>query len=322
MSVLRFVLRRLAYGALITLAVSALTFAMLELAPGEFFDDLKLDATVGAGTVNAMRQEHGLTASAPVRYVRWLGDVARGDFGLSLAHRAPVAPLLWERTRNTLLLTVPALLVAWLLALPLGLWTARHRGRIFDRVCSGATSTLLALPDLLIGLMMLLVALKTGLFPIGGMFAPGSGDADTASRARDLAMHAVLPLCAIVLSTLPTIVRHVRASAIDAAQAPAVRAARGHGICGWRLDLRYVLTIAANPLVSLAGLSVAALLSASLLIEVVMSWPGLGPLLVEALLARDVHVVLGASMLATLFLVGGNLLADLTLLAVDPRIRA
>jgi peptide/nickel transport system permease protein len=322
MSVLRFVLRRLAYGALITLGVSILTFTMLELAPGEFFDDLKLDATVGAGTIETLRQEHGLTASAPVRYVRWLGDVVRGDFGLSLAHRAPVAPLLWERTRNTLILTVPALLAAWLIALPLGLWTARRRGRLFDRLTSGATSALLALPDLLIGLLMLLIALKSGLFPAGGMFSPGSADGETTGRLRDLAMHAVLPLCAIVLSTLPAILRHVRASAIDAAQAPAVRAARGHGIRGWRLDLRYVLTIAANPLISLAGLSIAALLSASLLIEVVMSWPGLGPLLVEALLARDVHVVLGASMLATVFLVGGNLLADLALFAVDPRIRA
>jgi peptide/nickel transport system permease protein len=169
---------------------------------------------------------------------------------------------------------------------------------------------------------MLLFALKSGLFPAGGMFSPGLADGETAGRLGDLAMHAVLPLCAIVLSTLPAILRHVRASAIDAAQAPAVRAARGHGIQGWRLDLRYILTIAANPLVSLAGLSIAALLSASLLIEVVMSWPGLGPLLVEALLARDVHVVLGASMLATVFLVGGNLLADLVLFAVDPRIRA
>jgi len=322
MSVWRFVLRRLAYGALITLGVSVLTFTMLELAPGQFFDDLKLDATVGAGAIETLRREHGLTASAPVRYVRWLGDVVRGDFGLSLAHRAPVAPLLWERARNTLMLTVPALFIAWLIALPLGLWTARHRGRLFDRFCSGATSTLLALPDLLIGLLMLLVALKSGLFPAGGMFSPGAADGDLATRASDLVMHAVLPLCAIVLSTMPTILRHVRASAIDAAQAPAIRAARGHGISGWRLDLRYVLTIAANPLISLAGLSVAALLSASLLIEVVMSWPGLGPLLVEALLARDVHVVLGASMLATLFLVAGHLLADLTLFAVDPRIRA
>jgi peptide/nickel transport system permease protein len=322
MSVLRFILRRLAYGAAITLGVSALTFTMLELAPGEFFDDLKLDATVSAGTIETLREEHQLTTSAPVRYVRWLGAVVRGDFGLSLAHRAPVAPLLWERTRNTLILTVPALLIAWLVALPLGLWTARHRGRLFDRAASAATSAMLAVPDLLIGLLMLLIALKSGLFPTGGMFSPGAADADAPSRARDLALHAVLPLCAIVLGTLPTILRHVRASAIDAAHAPAVRAARGHGIRGWRLDLHYVLSIAANPLISLAGLSVAALLSASLLIEVVMSWPGLGPLLVEALLARDAHVVLGASMLATLFLVAGNLLADLTLFAVDPRIRA
>jgi peptide/nickel transport system permease protein len=322
MSILRFVLSRLAYGVLITLGVSLLTFTMLELAPGDFFDDLKLDATVGTGTIETLRREHGLTASAPVRYVQWLGSVVSGDFGLSLAHRAPVAPLLWERTRNTLILTVPALFIAWLIALPLGVWTARHRGRLFDRLCSGATSGLLALPDLLIGLLMLLIAVKSGLFPAGGMFSPGSADGDMAGRLRDLTMHAVLPLCAIVLSTLPAILRHVRASAIDAAQTPAVRAARGHGIGGWRLDLRYILTIAANPLISLAGLSIATLLSASLLIEVVMSWPGLGPLLVEALLARDVHVVLGASMLATVFLVGGNLLADLALFAVDPRIRA
>jgi peptide/nickel transport system permease protein len=305
-----------------TLGVSVLTFALLELAPGEFYDDLRLDATVGAGAIETLRQTHGLSSSAPVRYLHWLGDVVRGDFGVSLAHHAPVAPLLLERTRNTLVLTMPALLLAWLIAVPLGLWMARHRGRVDDRLCSGTTSALLAVPDLLIGLMMLLIALKSGLFPAGGMFSPGSGDADAWSRTRDVTMHAVLPVCAIVLSTLPTILRHVRTSAVDARQAPAVRAARGHGIRGWRLDLRYVLPMAANPLISLAGLSVGALLSASLLIEVVMSWPGLGPLLVEALLARDVHVVLGASMLATVFLVGGNLLADLTLLAVDPRIRA
>jgi peptide/nickel transport system permease protein len=318
---LHFVLRRLGHGVLIMLGVSLFTFGMLELAPGEFFDDLKLDATVASGTVEALREAHGLNQSAPVRYVQWLGSVLRGDFGVSLAHRAPVAPLLWERTRNTLVLTVPAMLVTWLVALPLGLWAARNRGRIIDRLCTSATSAMLAVPDLLLGLLMLLVALKTGLFPTGGMFSPGADETGLGSRLADLALHAFLPLCAIVACTLPAVLRHVRASAIDAGQAPSVRAARGHGIRGWRLDLRYVLTIAANPLISLAGLSIAALLSASLLIEVVMSWPGLGPLLVEALLARDVHVVLGASMLATLFLVAGNLLADLTLFAVDPRIR-
>ena len=321
MSALRFVLSRVMHGFLIMLGVSVLTFTMLELAPGEFFDDLKLDASVSAGAVDALRETNGLTQSPLARYWHWLGSVARGDFGVSLAHRSPVAPLLWERTRNTLMLTVPALIITWMIALPVGLWTARNRGRLLDRVCTGATSAFLAVPDLLVGLLMLLVALSTGLFPTGGMFSPGTASSDTGARLRDLAMHAVLPLCAIVISTLPMILRHVRASAIDATQAPAVRAARGHGIRGWRLDLRYVLTIAANPLISLAGLSIAGLLSASLLIEVVMSWPGLGPLVVEALLARDVHVVLGASMLGTIFLIAGNLLADVTLYVVDPRIR-
>jgi peptide/nickel transport system permease protein len=322
MSALRFVLSRLMHGLLIMLGVSVLTFSMLELAPGEFFDDLKLDASVSAGAMDGLRETNGLTLSPLIRYSRWLGSVARGDFGVSLAHHSPVAPLLWERTRNTLMLTVPALIITWMIALPVGLWAARNRGRLFDRVCTGATATFLAIPDLLIGLLMLLLALSTGLFPTGGMFSPGAASGDGGARLLDLARHAVLPLCAIVVSTLPTILRHVRASAIDATQTPAVRAARGHGIRGWRLDLRYVLTIAANPLISLAGLSIAGLLSASLLIEVVMSWPGLGPLVVEALLARDVHVVLGASMLATMFLIAGNLLADVALYVVDPRIRA
>jgi peptide/nickel transport system permease protein len=232
-----------------------------------------------------------------------------------------VSSVIWERTGNTLLLTIPALLLTWCLAMPLGIWVARRRDQWVDRVCSGVTSTLVALPDLLVAMLLLLIALRTGLFPTGGMHAPGADELGVGARLWDLGRHAFLPLCALVATALPSLVRHVRASVIEAAQAPAVRAARAHGIGRSRITLRYVLPLAANPLISLAGLSIATLLSASLLIEVVMSWPGLGPLLVEALLAKDVHVVLSASMLASALLVAGNLAADLALRAVDPRIR-
>jgi peptide/nickel transport system permease protein len=319
---MRFVLTRLGHSALVLLLVSVLTFALIDLAPGEFFDDLKVDAHVGSTTVETLRQQSGLNQTSPARYVAWLRSVVRGDFGVSLAHRVPVGSLLWERARNTLLLTIPATLVCWMVALPLGLWLARHRGRWTDRIFSAASSTLLSLPDIFVALLLLLVALRSGAFPTGGMFSPGADTLDVMARARDVATHAFLPFCALLLVLLPPVLRHVRASAIEAVDAPAVCAARGHGISGWHLATRYILPLSANPLISLAGLSCAALVSASLLIEVVMSWPGLGPLLVESLLAKDVHVVLGASMLATMFLVTGNLLADLTLYAVDPRVRS
>jgi peptide/nickel transport system permease protein len=313
--------RRIGYSIAMLFAASVLTFALLELAPGDFFTELQTDTQVAAPTVEALRTQYGMTQSPVVRYWQWLRSFVQGDLGFSLAHGAPVSSVIWVRAANTLLLTVPAMLLTWCLALPLGIWVARRRDQWVDRLCSGVTSTLVAMPDLLVALLLLLLALRTGLFPTGGMRTPGADELGFGAGLWDLGVHAFLPLCALVATALPSLIRHVQASVIEAAEAPAVQAARGHGITRSRITLRYVLPLAANPLVSLAGLSIATLLSTSLLIEVVMSWPGLGPLLVEALLAKDVHVVLSVSMLASVLLVSGNVAADLALYAVDPRIR-
>jgi peptide/nickel transport system permease protein len=131
----------------------------------------------------------------------------------------------------------------------------------------------------------------------------------------------MLPVSVLVLTALPLLVRHVRSAMIGVLEAPFLQAARGHGIPRRRLLYRYALPAAANPLISLFGFSVGTLLSGSLLVEVVMSWPGLGPLLVEAILSRDLYVVIGGVLLSTLFLVIGNLIADLLLYWADPRTR-
>ncbi len=143
----------------------------------------------------------------------------------------------------------------------------------------------------------------------------------TIHKLHDLALHMVLPVTALVLSALPLLVRHVRAAVADVLNAPFLLAAAGHGIPRRTLLYRYALPAAANPLISLFGFSIGTLLSGSLLIEVVMSWPGLGPILLEAILARDLYVVVGGIVFSTLFLVGGNLFADLVLYWADPRIR-
>ena len=157
--------------------------------------------------------------------------------------------------------------------------------------------------------------------PAGGMYSVGYSTFTFWGKVGDVSAHLILPASALVLGTLPTLVRHVRASTIEVLDAPFVRTALAHGIPRRRLLWRHVLPPAANPLISLFGVSMGTLLSASLLVEVIMSWPGLGPLVLEAILARDLYLVIGAVMFSTLFLIGGSLIGDLMLYAADPRIR-
>jgi peptide/nickel transport system permease protein len=302
--------------------VSVLSFLLADMAPGDFFGEMRLDPRMSEETVRALRARHGLDRPLPERYVRWVGSLLRGELGFSFAYGRPVAELIAPRARNTLLLTVSATVLVWLLAVPLGVWWATRGQRPAGYALAGLTALLLAVPDLVVAFALLLLAVRTGWLPAGGMMSLQAGAFSATGRAVDLAAHLVLPVAALVIGALPVLVRHVRSAVADTLDAPFARAARAHGIPERRVLFRHVLPAAANPLISLFGLSLAGLLSMSLLIEVVMSWPGLGPLLLEAILARDLHLVLGPVLASTVFLLAGNLAADLLLLFADPRIRA
>jgi len=168
---------------------------------------------------------------------------------------------------------------------------------------------------------LLLLAVRTGYFPTGGMVSLSFAELGPWDKVKDVASHFFIPVTALIMANLPVLVRHIRASLIEVLQAPFIQAARASGIPERRLLFRYALRAAANPLISLLGLSIAALLSASLVVETIMSWPGLGPLLLEAVAARDLHLVVGVVMCSTILLVAGSLLADTLLYWVDPRIR-
>ena len=257
----------------------------------------------------------------PVRYWRWLRSAIRGDFGYSFAYNAPVAPLLRTRALNTIVLAGVSTTIAWIFALAIGLWNASRAGRWDDRISAGALSLSLAVPDVLVSLLALLIAVRSGLFPVGGLTSSRFEELSLLQKTRDISWHMVLPVAALAFGLIPALARHVRSAVMQASAAPFARAARAHGIGPARLLFRHVLPAAANPLISLFGVSLATLLSISLLVEVIMSWPGLGPFFLEAIMARDVYVVIGVVLLSTSFLVAGTLVADALLLAADPRIR-
>ncbi len=308
-------------AAFLLIGVSILTFLFSTLAPGNYFDEMRLNPQISPETVTALRTQYQLDRPMPVRYARWVRSLLHGEMGFSFAYNSPVAPLLWVRARNTLLLTLIATVLAWALALPLGIWSATTLGRMPDRIVSWATAALLVIPDLVLALGLLILAVRSGWFPTGGMVSVGFENFSGLQQVRDIALHMELPVIALVFSALPILVRHVRAALVDVLESPFLRAAASHGIPRRTLLYLYALRAAANPLISLFGFSVGALLSGSLLVEVVMSWPGLGPLLLEAILARDLYVVIGGVLFSTMFLVLGNFLADLLVYWADPRIR-
>jgi peptide/nickel transport system permease protein len=318
---MRYLLRRLVHAVFLLIGVSLLTFVFTVLAPGNYFDEMRLNPQISPETIAALRSQYEIDRPVPVRYVHWVSSMFHGDMGFSFAYNMPVAPLLLVRARNTLLLTVTAMLLAWAIALPLGIWSAERLGRLPDRLLSWGTAALMVIPDLALALGILVIAVRSGRLPTGGIVSLNFESLSLLGKIRDLLLHLTLPVVALVLSILPQLVRHVRAAMAEVLGEPFLLTAEGHGIPRRTLLYRYALPAAANPLISLLGFSIGTLLSGSLLIEVVMGWPGLGPFLLEAILARDLYVVIGGVLLSTLFLITGNFLADALLYWVDPRIR-
>lgn len=320
---MKFLARRLFHSFLMLFGVSLLSFVFLQLAPGSFFDEMRLNPRISSQAIDQLYKQYGLDKPLPLRYLTWIRSVAKGDCGISLAYNSPVAPLILARSENTLLLTGSAALLSWMIALPVGILSAgaRRRHRWFDRSCTLATTVLLVVPDLLLALGFLWIALHTQWLPAGRMTSPGLAEQDRWTHMRDIALHMTAPLSVLVLTSLPLLVRHIRAAMIDALELPCIGALHAHGVTSRRI-LWNALRIASAPLVSLFGLSLASLLSASLLVEVVMNWPGLGPLLLDAITSHDVNVVIGSVMLSAIFLVGGMLFSDVFLFLADPRIRS
>ncbi len=283
---MRYLLRRAIRAVLLLFGVSVLCFLFTEMAPGSFFDEMRLNPQISPEIISTLHARFGLDQPLLVRYGRWVRALAHGDLGFSIAYNAPVAPLLWTRALNTLLLATTALVLTWLVGVPLGVWSAACRGRWPDRVIELGNSLLISVPEIVIALGLLAIAVRWRAVPVGGMMSIDHDDLSAWGKMLDVLRHLILPSTILVFADIAVVVRHMRASVGEVIDAPFVRAGRGLGIGQARLLFRHVLPVAANPAISLFGFSIASLLSGSLLVEVATGWPGLGPLLLEGLDAQ------------------------------------
>jgi len=320
--VIRYFLRRLLVAVPLMFGVATLIFILLEAAPGTPVDQILGDRQVPPEVRMRIEAAYGFDRPAPERYVRWLGAVCRGELGWSHSRARPVSRALAEALPPTLLLAGTAMLFFLVFGVALGAWSAAHRGRWQERMITLVSLGAYAMPAFWLGLMaILLFSYKIPILPASSMRGIDADAMSTAGRLFDLIRHLILPAAVLGAASAAAMTRFVHAGMLDALAEPFVRAARGRGVSERRLLWGHALRRAVLPVINLVGLSLPVLVSGSLVVEVVFAWPGMGRLTYDAILTQDTGVVLATTLLATLFVVLGNLFADLAMAWADPRVR-
>lgn len=316
-----FLARRLLNAVLLLVGVSFFSFWVIDLAPGDPLSSFD-DPTFPEELRQQMKEDFGFGKPFLERYLRWLERAAlHGDFGISLWYRQPVFSLIVPRLGNTLLLALAAALVAWGLAIPLGIFAAVRQHSGWDRAASFVAFLGLSVPEVFLALLFLLFAAKTGWFPVGGMRDLDWDSYSAGRKALDLLHHLALP--ALVLGSIPLAarMRQMRANLLEVLRLDYITAARAKGLPESAVIWKHAVRNALNPLITLFGFTLATLLSGSFVVEVVFSWPGLGRLTLDAILKQDLYLVMASLLMASAMLIAGNLIADLLLAAADPRVR-
>jgi peptide/nickel transport system permease protein len=319
---LAYLIKRIVTTVLTLLGLLTVVFAVLHLVPGDPVDLIR-DPDLEAGDRALIRSRLGLDRPLMVQYGAWLSAVVfRGDFGYSLRQHRPVTEIVGEAAANTLLLTLPALTLHMALAVGVGVWMARRRGRPAERIVNLVGLTLYSLPEFWFGLMLILVfARYLGWFPAGGMASPDAAYLPWLRRVLDLVWHLALPVTLLAVGSTVATARYVRNSVATAWNQDHILAARARGVPERTLLWRHALRNGLLPVITLVGLSLPFLLGASVVVETVFAWPGMGQVTIQAIYGRDYPVIMATTFLAGLLVVLGSLLADLLYRWADPRVR-
>jgi peptide/nickel transport system permease protein len=302
------------------IGITFISFAAMSLVPGNFVSSLALDPRISPAVIKQMEAEFGLDQPLLVRYARWLWEVMHLNLGVSLAYRVNVSSLIGSRAVNTVILALASMILSWVLAIPIGVIVAVRQNSAIDRLLSFASFLGMSVPAFFLAFLAMDFALWSGRFPVGGSFSPDYAMLDTVSKVADRFNHLILPAVVLGLAGMASLMRLMRSQILEIRNADFVRTARAKGLPERTVMYKHVLRNALNPFVTIAGYGLADLLGGAALVEAVMNLQGLGLLLLNAVRSLDVPLVMGSVLMGAVLLLIGNLIADIALVAVDPRV--
>jgi peptide/nickel transport system permease protein len=324
---LAYILRRLFIAIGTVWLISVVSFAIIQLPPGDYVTSY-IAQLMSTGTMVTqeeaanLRAQYGLDQPIYVQYVKWMWQVLQGNFGVSMEWKRPVTEVIGDRLLLTALLAFTAVIFTWILAIPIGIYSAVRQYSLGDYVVTCAGFIGLAVPNFLLALVIMYFAFAYFGASVGGLFSPEYIDAPwNWARVQDLLKHLWIP--AIILSTAGTaqLIRILRANLLDELRKPYVVTARAKGLSELRAILKYPVRVALNPFISTVGYTLPFLVSGSIIVSIVLSLPTVGPLLLKALLAQDMFLAGTIVLLLGVMTVIGTLISDILLVWIDPRIR-
>ena len=322
-----YIVRRLLLAVLTVWAISVLSFIIIHLPPGDYVTSYIASmsasgSAVSAGEAQALREQLGLDKPITVQYVKWMELMLQGNFGMAMEWNRPVLDVIGDRLTLTIVISVAAILFTWIVALPIGIYSAVYRYSFLDYVFTFVGFIGLAIPSFLLALIVMYLGFAWFGANVGGLFSADYNEAPwSLGKMWDLVKH--LPVPAIVLGVAGTaqLIRIMRSNLLDELRKPYVMTARARGLREYRVILRYPVRVALNPFISTIGYLLPYVVSGSIIVSLVLSLPTVGPLLLKALVAQDMFLAGTIILLLGVLTVIGTFISDLLLMWVDPRIR-
>ncbi len=318
---LKYIVRRLIIMIPELFVISFMVFMIMWAAPGDFLDQYRMDPSVSPEFLEALEKELGLDKPPIVQYGIWLKNVLTGNFGYSFYYRRPVSDLIWSRVFATVILSLSSFFFSWILGIIAGVFSALKKYSIWDKILTVVAFSGIAIPGFFLALLLLYIAANTGWFPISGMVSIGHDQMSAWERFKDITWHLVLPTIALGFGSFASLMRYMRGSLLDVLNEDYVMFARAKGLPERMVIYKHALRNAINPMITFLGYSISGLLGGSVIIENIFAWPGMGRLVYQALIQQDVYLVMASAVISAVMLVLGNLVADILLAAVDPRVR-
>lgn len=317
-----YILRRLLVLLPMLLVMTFVTFMILQLAPGDVLADLRANPLVSNEIVEELRVKYRFDRPATIQYAYWLrGLFLHGELGYSHTQLVDVSQVIGGRAVNTILLSVVTIALTWLVALPIGIYCAVHQYAISDRIFAGLAFVGMSFPGFFLALLLLyLLGAVWGIVPIGGLYSDTFDQLSRWRQVLDVAHHLAVPVLVLTTGALAGLQRLMRGNMLEVLREQYVTTARAKGLPEGRVIYRHAVRNAINPMITLFGFQLSGLLSGAALVEIICGYPGLGTIMLEAVRRQDPFLVLGSALIGGVLLIVGNLLADIMLAVVDPRI--